>query len=509
MKTLQLLLSKLRRAPKQTILQQPAAIAPSMDASTLSSVLRNAESGNMADYFSLARDVISGHGHTLTEFGKRKLAVIGKPLRVTAPDESVPWATTTATSLHDHLVNLPSFMPAMVHLLDSTLYPVSVVEKIYRPSSRPGWRYEIGELRPVPYHLLDYSAGRLRIQEAKEDGTLLGTYREVSDLCYIVHRGHLLQSLPDTWGGPMRAVMFWWLFATQDRDWWIRFLERFGAPFMVGKYDETNPESRVLLQRAFSAATRLFGIAIPNDADVQIHQANSTQGGDAFERFHKVACNEISKIILGQTSSADVQSGGGLNSGGQASVQADVREDIRQYDTAMLAATIRTQLIIPLFRLNAWPELIPNLSWGAEDNQTIGALSEAVSKLSTAGIELTDEGIESLTKSFGLPFRRAGLATLPQPLSALSADRRPQLRPGLAASDRIAATAADDLAQVMAQTLSPIQRIVDESTSLSDLSARLTAAFPNLDHAAAANIAMLSLTANAVNAVDQFPTLSR
>ncbi len=509
MKALQTLLSKLRRAPKQVILHQPAAIAPSMDASTLSSVLRNAESGNMADYFSLARDVTSGHGHTLTEFGKRKLAVIGKDLRITAPEESFPWAETTAAEIKEHLTNLPSFMPAMVHLLDSTLYPVSVVQKIYKPSTRPGWRYEIAELRPVPYHLLDYSAGRLRIQQTKEDGTLLGTYQEVTDLSYIVHRGHLLQSLPDTWGGPMRAVLFWWLFATQDRDWWIRFLERFGAPFLVGKYDETNPDSRILLQRAFSAATRLFGIAIPNDADVQIHQANSTQGGDAFERFHKVANNEISKIILGQTSSSDVQSGGGLNSGGQASVQADVREDIRQFDEKMLASTIRTQLLIPLFRLNAWPEIIPNLNWGAEDNQTIGALSEAVAKLTSAGMELTDDGIEILNKTMGLPFRRAVLAAPSPGLSPLSADRRPATRPALAASDRLAAAASADLADAMAKTLSPIQRIVDQSTSLSDLSARLTAAFPDLDHAAAANIAMLTITANAYNATDNFPTLSR
>jgi phage gp29-like protein len=511
MNILKTLLARYAKTPSRTIIGQPAALAPSIDASTLSGVLRSAESGSMHDFFALSRDVVSGHGHTQTEFGKRKLAVVGKPLKVTPVDEKDPSQETLCLDVLEHLKNLPSFLDALIHLLDSTLYPVSVVQKIYKPSDREGWRYELDELRPVEYHLLDFSLGRLRIQQTDPSGQPLGIYQEADPMVYIIHRGHLLKSVPDTWGGPMRAVLFWWLFATQDRDWWIRFLERFGAPFMVGKYDETSPESRFLLERAFSAATRLFGLAIPNDADVQIHQANATQGGDAFERFHKVANNEISKIILGQTSSSDVQSGGGLNSGGQASVQAEVRDDIRQYDSLALGQCIRTQLIIPLWQINGWSGPIPDISWGAEDNQTIEALSTAVERSYKSGLELDDAGLDNYNQAVGLTFRRlvGGNVVTPftPPLRALSAGSPPPTSQGLAQSDRVAAYGATPLATAMQSTLSPIQAIIDSATSLSDLSAKLQSAFPTLDHNAAAQVAMLSLTANSLNAVENFPTL--
>jgi phage gp29-like protein len=494
-----------RFIPSRFIIRhEPPAISHTMDAGRVGAVLRSAEAGNMDDFFSLSRDIITGHGHTQTEFGKRKLAVLGKPLKLTIA-AGAPDATTD--EVRTHFEELPSFLPAMIHLLDSSLYPVSIVQKIYKQSHRPGWRFEIEELRPVPYHLLDYSTGTLRIRNSNQDGMPTGGTMPVDPVSFIIHRGHLLQSTPDTWGGPMRAVMFWWLFATQDRDWWIRFLERFGAPFLIGKYDETNPESRYLLERAFSAATRLFGLAIPNDADVQIAQANTTQGADAFERFQKFANNEISKIILGQTTSSDVQSGGGLNSGGQASAQSAVREDIREYDAMALANTLRTQLLVPLWHINGWTTPIPAAGWGAEDNQTVEALSLAVERSTASGLELTDEGLDAYNKAIGLPFRRvstaAAASTLPA-LSGLAATASPTRRPALAAADRIAAAGAPDLADALSETLSPLRDLVMSSTSVSDLEAKLRAAFPTLNHALAAEVAMLSLTATAANASEQY-----
>ncbi len=494
-----------RLVPARTIIRyEPAAISQTMDAGRVGAVLRSSESGNMDDFHSLARDIITGHGHTLSEFSKRKLAVIGKPFSLATKADLGNAALVEAVTTH--FEDLPSFLPALTHLLDSTLYPVSVVQKIYKPSTRPGWRYELDELRPVPYHLLDYSTGSLMIRATNADGGQNGQLIAPDPIAFIVHRGHLLQSTPDTWGGPMRAVMFWWLFATQDRDWWIRFLERFGAPFMVGKYDETSPESRMLLERAFSAATRLFGIAIPSDADVQIHQANATQGGDAFSAFHKTACNEISKIIVGQTTSSDVQSGGGLNSGGQAEAQSEVRDDIRQYDAMALASTFRTQILVPLWQINGWTAPIPTPTWGGQSFQSIDKISQAYERSKNGGLELTDEGLEQYNAALGLTFRRAPAAALPG-LSALAASPPPTENPstpGRAACDQIAQAGAPALVEALNATLSPLRDIVMSSTSLSDLESKLMAAFPNLDHTRATEVAILSLTANARNATDLY-----
>lgn len=504
-----------RKKPRREVLlggrHEPAAIAQTMDAGRIGDILRDAEGGNMRDFFSLARDVVSGHGHTLAEFGKRKLAVLAETQSITAADEDDEIQKAFAESIGSHLEDLPTWFPGLVHLLDSTIYPVSVVEKIYQPSNKPGWRFELAELKPVPYRLFDFTEGYLRIRDCGPDGEDLGTTHAVDSIRYIVHRGHLLTSTPDTWGGPLRAILFWWLFAAQGRDWWARFLERFGAPFLEGTYDKQDDQSRYLLERAFSSATRLFGIAIPDDASVKIHQANTSQGGDAFEQFHSVANREISKIVLGQTLSAEGQNLG--LGGGQASAQEGVRDDIRRFDALMLSATVRTQIIAPLYRLNGWTIPTPRINWGGGDMDSLDFTGDLIASLKTAGIRVTDEGLATLSKRLAIPLERDMVDPITRPpLGALSALASPDpgrqlARTSQAARDAIdatAATAAPTLSAALAATVAPLAALVSESTSIADLEAKLRDRIPTLDHSQSAAIAETVLVTASANAATGF-----
>jgi phage gp29-like protein len=405
----------------------------------------------------------------------------------------------------------------MVHLLDSTLFPVSVLQKVYRPSTRPGWRFELADLIPVPYHLLDFHTGTLRIKDVGDDGHLTGTSHSPDPLRYVIHRGHLLTSCPDTWGGPMRSVFFWWLFATQDRDWWARFLERFGAPFLEGTYNKSDDDSRLLLERAFSAATRLFGIAVPDDSSVKIHQANTSQGGDAFKQFHSAANSEISKIIVGQDSAEGKNAG--ISGDGQAKAQENVRGDIRQFDTIILANTVRTQIIAPLCQINGWTTEPPRIAWGGDDAEDLATISQVLERLHTCGWQLTDDGGDSFSKRLALPLQRLAEASpaTPPPLPGQIPAQRPPLatlaapRPSstttnpLGAVDTIALKSSDPFAAAMSLTIEPLAALVGESTSLADLEARLLAAIPSLSHDRAARIAESALVASSANAAQGFP----
>jgi phage gp29-like protein len=489
-----------KRASLMSQRSQPQAISQEMDAARVSQVLRAAESGNMQDFFALARDIVSGHGHTLTEFSKRKLAVLAEKQNITAKDTDAPEQVQLAAEVGGQLESLPGWYAAMVHLLDSTLYPVSVLQKVYKPSTRPGWRYELADLIPVPYHLLDYTTGTLRIKEVGEDGMMTGGSQVPDPIRYVIHRGHLLTSCPDTWGGPMRAILFWWLFATQGRDWWARFLERFGAPFMEGTYDKNDDTSRMLLERAFNSATRLFGIAVPDDASIKIHSVNATQGGDAFDQFHSVANAEISKIIVGQKSGEGKQAG--IGGDGQAQAQENVRGDIRQYDAIMLAATVRTQIILPLCQLNGMLVDAPVISWGGDEADDLGKISEVLARLYQSGWDLTDEGGETFSKRLALPLQRLVVAA--PPLGRLAALAAPG--PGHAAAyrtiDVMAADGAGRFAEAMAGTLEPLAALVSEATSLPDLEARLLRAIPLLDHKRAAEIALGVMQGAGRDAID-------
>jgi phage gp29-like protein len=270
-------------------------LASDIDVDRIHLIMRNAEHGDCRDMLALYRDIIASHAHLQGRFGERKEAVTGDTLSLQPEDKMSPDDILAATVVEKQITNLASWESACSHLLDSTLYPVSVVEKTFRASTlivdgHP-ITYEVANLVPVPYELLDFQTGTLRILDTDANGMPLTTSHVADGGSYIIHRGHSL-SAPDNWGGPMRSIVFWWLFGSMDREWWARFLEKYGTPFIVGKYDQADDGTRVIMERALSLCTRLGGLIISRDTEIELKQAAASDTGSAFETFHRIA-NEI------------------------------------------------------------------------------------------------------------------------------------------------------------------------------------------------------------------------
>lgn len=489
--------------------QQAPAIAHTLDVDRLHSILRMAEAGDPHDLFALYRDILAGHAHTQAEFAKRKLAVLGEEISLTAHNSKDTEAVGVATSVQNHLTDRMEWTRFLSGLLDSTLYPVSLAVRTYKPSARAGWRYELADLTPVPHHFLTWPDGCLAIRATTPDGTFTAETFAPTSRLHLQHQGHLLTSVPDWWGGPMRAILFWWLFATMDRDWWARFLDRFGAPFLVGKYAEEDERARYELQDAFSAATRLFGMAVTRETEVQMHQANAQGGGDAFEKFHTTANREISKLIIGQTSSSEIQTSGLGDSQGKG--QSEVREDIRRYDARMLAHTIRTQILAPLWRLNGWTHPLPTVRFGSISEEEAELTGDLVSSLYTAGIELSDDGLQKLSGKLGLGLRRVAAAPAVGERFALSA-AAPVLLPAVArraARSRQARGAVDDLvrsatpklARLMRERSLQVAAAIESADSPEAAAAAVATLAASYDPATAAELVSAVLSSAAVNAV--------
>jgi len=290
------------------------------------------------------------------------------------------------------------------HLLDSTLYPVALVEKVFKPSARPGLRYELARLNPVPHLDLDYTTGFLMLWEIDPQlGYVTGRREAPNPNRYMLHRGHLLQ-LADFWGGPFRCLLFWWLLSAMSRDWWSRFLDRYGAPFLVGKFNPADDETRSSLTQAFQAATKIFGLVVSTETQVELIQAASQQNGEAFKAFKDVCDDEKSKVILGQVGSARPMHTG-LNSG-VSKQHENVRQDIRQYDQMLLGLTLGNQLFRQYLDVNGIPGATPRIIWGGVSTEEQQALGDLLSSLATAGLEPTDAGITTLSERIAFPLRR-------------------------------------------------------------------------------------------------------
>ena len=265
----------------------PLTIATIMDVDRIHEIMSEAECGNVQDLFALYRDVLLGDSHLQGEFTKRKLAVIGDPISIQPADKNNPEDVADADWLDAQLTPRPAwFLRACGHLLESTLWPVAICEKIFAPVDGG---YRLQKLVPVPDQLIDFRTGKLMLRITDpETGYPTGEIMPADESRYLIHRGHLL-SVPDNWGGPMRSLIFWWFFSVLDRDGWARFLERYGSPFLVGKYEQADDPSRTVLERAFSNASKLFGIVISKETEVEIQQASTAPTGEAFEKLNDTA----------------------------------------------------------------------------------------------------------------------------------------------------------------------------------------------------------------------------
>ncbi|MFO7535712.1 MAG: DUF935 family protein [Kiritimatiellia bacterium] len=468
--------------------QEPPTLAPTIDAGQLMAIISEAEGGYTRNLFALYRDVLGADSHLQCEFAKRKLQVLGDALSFLPANKMLPADVDNALWIKDQIDNCATWFDAMVHLLDATLWPVSVVEKVFRVTPHG---YSLDRLVPVKHHLLDFATGKLRIFDIAADGQVLGTSHDADPARYIVHRGHLLTN-PDNYGGPFRSILCWWLLSAMSREWWGRFLERYGSPFLVGKDD--TPEGREILERAFSWATRIGGLIVSESTSVEIKQAAASDSGEAYSAFLTICQREKSKLILGGSLSSEAQPTG-LGSG-QQNLQGGVIDDIRKFDSSRLARRIRDDLIVQLFEINQRQGQPPKLMWGSESKADMDSLGRTLKALKEAGFEPTNDALSTISERFGFPIQRVAAGAIspfsadPGRIRALSAE---------VTDDPLARTAAAPLAQAFRGSLAPVRRIILDSRSAAECEGRIRTFYADWNPERTSALVEEALNAYAVN----------
>ena len=225
---------------------------------------------------------------------------------------------------------------------------------------------------------------------------------------HVVHRGHLLTDQRDNWGGPMRAILFWWLLRGLGRDWFGRFMERYGMPFPVGKTNVQDAEAVKLLRDAFGLATKIGGLVIGQEDQVELQQAMVQGGAEGHALWHRTCNDAISRHIVGYGNS-DKPSG--LNAG-ESQMQAGVRQDVRIFDQRMLAETLEKQLFARFLRFNGLKGRV-RVAWGGLNTDDAKTFADLLKTAKEAGWEPTDGAIPVIEDRFGIEVRRCATPALP------------------------------------------------------------------------------------------------
>ena len=428
-------------------LNEPPCTLPTMSADLILSAMSAAEQGDTSQFFAVARDALLSDSHLQSLISTRLMAVLGDDPAILAADAKKPEDVAAANAIRDAIGRLPDFRRGVcMPLLWGHIWPVSVIERTYKPATTPGLVYDWGSIRHVPHHLLRWQQGLLEIAVV-DPATRLPTGAWVRPgAAYVTHRGHLLPT-PDNWGGPIRSLVWWFFFKTLVREWWMRWLDRYGSPFPVAKVPKEDSKSRDMLERALRMGTRIGGLVVSTSTQVELVQANAGSA-DAHERCFKMINAELSRAVLGQESSS-MGAAEGLGSGVSDS-QSQVRSDIRAHDAACLAATLRAHLFTPWLKLNGFTGQAPKIVFGQESEELIETAA-VLEKLKLAGISLAPEAVAVLSERFGLQLQ----------LDAPSAPAGRML--SLAAGGGL-----------------DVRRVILDSDSPDDAMERLAAAFPQL-----------------------------
>ena len=516
---------------------EPGNISAGATATTINNAVREAESGEPKELFRFYRDQLLGDDHIQGEITKRKLAVLGQPLAVLPCDKQDPEDVKAAAVCLQAIADCANWGDGLAALLDSAaLWPVSANELLFQPANRAAktadgklvpFQYTFRRWAPVNpilfcYKWAYYSGGVglgvatpemnsglgkagtgittpytidlerwepwLKLWPIDEAGRLIYDASQASYLDpqrYVTHRGHLLTQMKDNWGGPGRCILGWYLLRQLGRDWFGRFMERYGSPFPVGKTNVQDPQSVLFLQAAFSAATKIGGLVIGQDDQVELQSAVVQGGAEGHALWIKTCNDAISFAITGYKSGSQPS---GLNAG-ESDQSESIRSDVRIFDGKKLAETLEKQPFARLLQFNGLAGRVRVVLGGlsAEDSAEFATLLKT---MSDAGYQAADESLPVVEEKTGLKWERKaipaplapGLNAEPgtlNPVGRDSVEPKPKLLAALRAPtepdavEKLVTARQAALAAAYKGSMAPFRLAIDDSTSRADLEARL------------------------------------
>lgn len=333
--------------------------AAGMRPERLARLLRAADDGDTAAFFTLASEIEERDLHYGSVLGTRKLGVTGIAPTIEAISER-RIDEEIADGVRE-LVSDAAFSDLMFNMLDALGKGISLNEIIWETSAGQ-WRPRAYAWRDPRWFTWDSQSltEPLIITDANPTGEKLAPYK------WIIHTPQIVTTLPLRGGLARPAVIAWAMKSYTVRD-WMSFMEIYGVPFRVGTY-QTNTDKDALLDALMTIGADACGV-IPEGTKIEFVSGMSSANASAFVMTAEFWDKQVSKRVLGQTMSTDEGQGRGK---AQAVVQNEVRLDIKRHDAARLCATVRQQLITPYVRLNYGEKArIPTIRLETETAQEI------------------------------------------------------------------------------------------------------------------------------------------
>jgi phage gp29-like protein len=391
----------------------------------LAGLLREAELGNLIPAMWLAEAMEEKNLHYRSVLATRKLQVSALPIQVTAASDDA--IDQRAADLVRDFCEGPLLRGALFDILDAVGKGFSVSELI--------WELQLGEWRPAriewrfpQWFVFDRVDGKTILMrggpgdgasafQAAPDELSRGNFgTPLPPNKFITHIHRSKSGLPIR-GGLMRPAAWAYMFQNFSVKAWAIFLEVYGHPLRVGKYETgASKEDKATLLRAVRNIATDAAAIIPQGMEIEFVEAANSTGASP----HQVQLDwwnaQISKLVLGQTGTTDAG-----QYVGTADAHEHVRGDICDDDAAQLGASLSRDVVRPLVDLNVGPRpRYPILSIGEPETEDTAALMDNIKTFVALGGQVSESWLGG---KLGVPPPEPGEAVLkaPAPVPAFGA----------------------------------------------------------------------------------------
>ncbi|NIX75396.1 DUF935 domain-containing protein [Microvirga terricola] len=442
----------------------------------LAAIHRAAAMGDATAYLELAEDIEERDPHYLTVLGTRKRAVAQLPITVEAATDD-PEHVKHADLIREWL-NGGALDAALFDILDALGKGFSVHEL----------EWESTPQRVVPKDLIYRPPQWFTFDQTDLETILLNegvTGEPLAPHKFLVHR-HKAKSGITIRSGLARVASWSWMFKSFTLKDWAVFVQNYGTPIRIGKYDSTaSKEDKEVLWRAVANIAGDCAAIIPKGMEIEfISLKDVAKGAEVYEKRCDWLDRQISKLVLGQTTTTDAVSGGHA----VAKEHRLVQEDIERADAKLVSATLTRHLVPYIIAFNFGPqEKYPRILIGRPDEVPLPVVIEAIYKLGPLGLTVEASQLRDRL-GFAEPAADAvvigGRKAEPGSTDASQHGRGPldRLRhlmsrhssaPEPEVVDRLTERLAEDAAGALAGLTDEIRQVFDSATDLTDLMARL------------------------------------
>lgn len=187
-------------------------------------------------------------------------------------------------------------------------------------------------LRDIPNRRMihDGNSWRLLTTENATDGVEFPPYK-------ILMARHA-SSYDNPYGEAILSRCYWpYIFKHNGLKWWVTLAERYGLPWVIGRLGgEANEAARQELAAKLASLALDAVAVVPQGAEVQIETMQGVSP-DVHDRLVRYCNAEISKVIVGQTLTTELD---GEGSRAAAQVHSEIRDEIVAGDKRLIGSAM-------------------------------------------------------------------------------------------------------------------------------------------------------------------------